>query len=131
MIVVDTSVWISVLRPTKGRPSAHATAFARLLNADEIVVPAAVRTELLGGVDGSHRAALRRALTALPVVYPTDDTWKQMDDWAVRGAERGHSFGVGDLLIGATARELGALVWSLDTDFERMEKLGFLERYEI
>lgn len=130
MIVVDTSVWVSVLRPTKSGQSRYAKAFAELLDADQVILPVAVRTELLGGVRSLHRVALRRVLTALPVAYPTDDTWRQMDAWAIFGAERGHSFGMGDLLIGAIAKDLGALVWSLDTDFERMASLKFVDLYE-
>lgn len=127
MIVVDTSVWISVLRR---RSSREADAFTTLLDADEVVLAAPVRTELLGGVRPAHREPLRRILTALPVAYPTDDTWKLMDGWAVQGSERGQSFGVGDLLIGAIAHEAGALVWSLDSDFERMARLKFVDLYE-
>jgi predicted nucleic acid-binding protein len=130
MIVVDTSVWISVLRPRVGKTSKEARAFTALLDEDEILLPAPVRTELLGGVRPAHRPTLRRILTALPVAYPTHETWQQMDQWAIHGAERGQSFGVGDLLIGATAREAGALVWSLDHDFERMAELNFIDLYE-
>lgn len=127
MIVVDTSVWVSVFRR---RTSREAGAFAALLDTDEILLPASVRTELLGGVRPAHRQALRRILTAFPVAYPTSDTWKQMDDWAIAGAERGQSFGVGDLLIGAMAQQAGALVWSLDTDFRRMARLQFVDLYD-
>jgi predicted nucleic acid-binding protein len=127
MIVVDTSVWVSVFRR---RTSPEAEAFAALLDTDEILLPAPVRTELLGGVRPAHRQALRRILTALPVAYPTTETWKQMDDWAIEGSERGQSFGVGDLLIGAMARGAGALVWSLDTDFQRMARLKFVDLFE-
>ena len=127
MIVVDTSVWVSAFR---SRRSAEADVFASLLDADEVLLPAPVRTELLGGVRTADRQALRRILTALPVSYPSTETWTQMDHWAIQGSERGHSFGVGDLLIAAMAREAGALVWSLDADFERMTKLGFVDLYE-
>ena len=127
MIVVDTSVWVTVLRRRGG---ADALTFESLLDADEVLLPAPVRTELLSGVRSVHRQALRRILTALPVAYPTDETWQQMDNWASEGAERGQSFGVGDLLIGAMAREAGALVWSLDSDFQRMAKLKFIDLYE-
>lgn len=127
MIVVDTSVWISVLRRRAG---ATGLAFESLLDADDILLPAPVRTELLSGVRSAHRTGLRRILTALPVAYPTDETWQQMDTWAIQGAEHGQSFGVGDLLIGAMAREAGALVWSLDSDFQRMAKLKFIDLYE-
>ena len=126
MIVVDTSVWVAVLRRRRGE---LAEAFTALLEADEILLPAPVRTELLGGVGPAHRQALRRILTALPVAYPTPETWKQMDDWAIQGSDRGQNFGVGDLLIGAVANEAGALVWSLDSDFKRMASLNFIELY--
>lgn len=130
MIVVDTSVWISVLRPRAGKPSKDARTFSALLDEDEILLPAPVRTELLAGVRSVHRALLRRLLTALPVAYPTHETWTQMDEWAMQGSARGQAFGVGDLLIAAMAREAGALVWSLDRDFERMAALKFVELYE-
>jgi predicted nucleic acid-binding protein len=52
-----------------------------------------------------------------------------MDDWAALGRDRGERFGVGDLLIAALARESGALVWSLDVDFVRMERLTFIDLY--
>ena len=127
MIVVDTSVWISALRR---RSSREGQTFEGLLDADEVLLAAPVRTELLGGIRFGNRQALRRILTALPVAYPTTDTWQQMDQWAIQGGERGQRFGVGDLLIGAIARESGALVWSLDKDFDRMARLGFVDLYE-
>jgi predicted nucleic acid-binding protein len=127
MIVVDTSVWVSVLRRRGG---GDARAFESLLDADEILLPAPVRTELLGGARSAYRRDLRRILSALPVAYPTDETWKQMDDWAIEGAHLGQSFGVGDLLIGGIAREVGARVWSLDSDFQRMARLKFVDLYE-
>ncbi len=127
MIVADTSVWVAVLRR---RTTRETQAFAALLDADEILLPAPVRTEILGGAGRAHHQALRRILTALPVAYPTPETWMQMDEWAMQGSALGQRFGVGDLLIGALAREAGALVWSLDTDFERMAELKFIDLYE-
>lgn len=126
MIVVDTSVWVSVLRSAA---SPEAATFAELLDADEVLLPVPVRTELLGGARKTDRAQLRRLLTALPLAYPTDDTWRMMDEWTVRATDRGERFGVGDLLVAALARETGALVWSLDADFARMARLGFVDLY--
>ena len=126
MIVVDTSVWVSALRDSSGRP---ARTLAQLLDADQVALPVPVRTELLAGASRRDRPPLRRALSALPLVYPADDIWKTIDRWAERAAYAGQRFSLGDLLIGALTAEVGALVWSLDDDFARMEKLKLIERY--
>jgi predicted nucleic acid-binding protein len=52
-----------------------------------------------------------------------------METWIDRAGRRGQPFGLGDLLIGALASEIGALLWSLDSDFARMESVGLVERY--
>lgn len=127
MIVVDTSVWIAGL----GRASAPEGDLLRaLIDADEVVLPVPVRVELLSGASNADRPRLRRALSALPILYPSDDTWALIDAWVERAGRRGQRFGLGDLLIGALAAQIGALVWSLDTDFARMEKLALVQRYE-
>jgi predicted nucleic acid-binding protein len=126
VIVVDTSIWVSALRHAGGEP---ARVLQQLLDADEVALPVSVRTELLSGASRADRPRLRRALSALPLVYPTDDTWRAIDRWAERAGDAGERFGVGDLLIAALAAENGSLLWSLDGDFARMEKLKLIERY--
>lgn len=125
MIVVDTSVWVAALR--KGGEEARV--LASLLDADEVLLPIPVRVELLAGASTADRLKLRRALSALPLAYPTDDTWSLIDGWIERAAASGERFGLGDLLIGAIAAESGALIWSLDKDFARMERVGLVRRY--
>ena len=125
MIVVDTSVWVAALR--KGGEEARV--LASLLDADEVLLPIPVRVELLAGASTADRPKLRRALSALPLAYPTDDTWSLIDGWIERAAASGERFGLGDLLIGAIAAESGALIWSLDKDFARMERVGLVRRY--
>jgi predicted nucleic acid-binding protein len=126
VIVVDTSVWVDVMR----RPSSERARVCRaLLDADEITLALPVRLELMSGVARRHRPAFRRALSALPVLRPTDDTWQLIETWVDRAADAGFRFSVPDLLIAGLARELEALVWTLDEDFGAMEKMGFVRLY--
>ena len=68
MIVVDTSVFVDVMR----RPATpRADTFRSLLDADEIALALPVRVELMSGVAKMHRRELRRGLSGLPVVVPS------------------------------------------------------------
>jgi predicted nucleic acid-binding protein len=127
VIVVDTSVWVATLRSAS---SPLGPTLRQLLDEDEVALAIPVRIELLSGAGAADRPRLRRALSALPVVYPTEATWPIIDEWIGRAGRAGQRFGFGDLLIGALAHELGALVWSLDEDFTRMSRLKFVGLYE-
>lgn len=126
MIVADTSVWIDVLRRVS---SPRAEPFTQLLQADEIALALPVRMELMSGVARHQRAAVRRALSALPVLRPTEDTWRVVESWVEPAADAGVRFSLTDLLIAGLAHEIGALVWSIDGDFRAMESLGFIRLY--
>lgn len=126
MIVVDTSVWIAALR---SGTCSEARVLQQLLDADEVALAMPVRLEILGGASAADRKRLRRALSALPMLYPTDETWRRLDGWVEQAAASGQRFGFGDLLIAALAVENGSLVWSLDADFTRMEAIDLVQCY--
>jgi predicted nucleic acid-binding protein len=126
VIVVDTSVWVAARRQPGGEISN--TLFS-LLDADEVALALPVRLELWAGTAKSDRRAFQRAFSALPLVVPTEDTWKPLDEWIAKAADRGHRFAIADLLIARLADEIGALVWSLDADFEQLAKLQFARLY--
>ena len=126
MIVVDTSVWVESLRASN---SATAATLQQLLDADEVALALPVRIELVAGAAKKDRAALRRALSGIPLSVPDDEGWRLIESWIETASDAGYRFSVPDLLIAASARDLGALVWSLDSDFGSMEKLGMVQLY--
>jgi predicted nucleic acid-binding protein len=125
-VVVDTSVWIQYLR---GRDPTVKETMHRLLDEDLVTMAAPVRIELLSGVRSAGAGKLTRMLDAIPTFVPDRGTWTTMETWALRTASRGDRFGLGDLLIGALASEHSCAIWSMDTDFGRMAKLGLVELF--
>jgi predicted nucleic acid-binding protein len=125
VIVVDTSVWVAARRDIRiGR------VLDALIDADHIALALPVRLELWAGLATRDRTAFLRAFGALVQLYPTEDTWKPLQGWIERAAEAGERFGLTDLLIAALAADIDALVWSLDDDFARMERLTLVRRYD-
>jgi predicted nucleic acid-binding protein len=122
VIAVDTSVWINFFR---GRAPA-AERLPLLLDQDEVALPVPVRIEILSGARKAERPRLDRLLSALPILHPTRETWQRVEDWVTIGGASGHRFGVGDLLIASLAAENGYALWSFDSDFARMARLGLV-----
>ena len=126
MIVVDTSVWIDSIR---SRHTDTRETLTSLLDADEVALALPVRLELTAGVARKERGPFLRALSSLPVLVPTEDTWRLIESWVGPANDKGHHFTISDLLIAGLTHEIGGLVWSLDDDFARLEKLGYVRRY--
>ncbi len=128
MIIVDTSVWIAFFRSTDPAVADH---LRGLLDTEQVTLAAPVRIELLAGASRRHHPTLERLLSALPLAYPTHETWRRIDAWIVPALKAGERFGFADLLIGSIAVDEGAAVWSLDRDFGRMQRLGFVDTHAM
>jgi predicted nucleic acid-binding protein len=126
MIVVDTSVWIAA-----PRQKIVAEVLGQLIDADEVALALPVRLELLSGTAKHKRAAFNRQFGSLSQLHPTEETWLPIPGWIERATDAGERFGLADLLIASLAVEIGGLVWSLDKDFERMERLGMISLYQL
>lgn len=122
MIAVDTSVWIDFFRGRQ--PVADRVAAA--LDRDELALPVPARIEILSGARRAERPKLARLLSALPLLFPSDETWRRIEGWVSTGAAAGHRFGVADLLVAAIATENDCAIWSLDADFGRLARLGLV-----
>jgi len=127
LIFVDTSVWIAAFRNPASR---EARQLSRLLDSDEVALSIPVFLEVLTGASKQDRRKVREALTALPLFYPTDQTWRRVEIWIDVATGSGEHFGFADLLIGAIAAENDASLWSLDADFERLARLKLITLFE-
>lgn len=127
MIFVDTSVWVAALRR---RESPEAGRLDGLLETDEVALAAPVKFEILAGASVNERRRLKRVLSALPTFFPSEETWSLLDTWLDVAGAQGEHFGFADSLIAALAAEQAAPIWSLDSDFRRMARLGIVEIYQ-
>jgi predicted nucleic acid-binding protein len=126
LIFVDSSVWISAFRVAK---SPEARELTRLLDSDEVGLSIPVYLELLTGATRENRSRLRSVLSALPVFYPSKETWYRIEQWIARAKDRGQRFGIMDLLVASIAADREAPLWSRDADFERMARLDFVRLF--
>ena len=102
---------------------------ADLLEADMVAVPVPVRLEVLAGAPKDAVAPLALRFRGISSLIPERDTWRTVEDWVGAAVAAGQRFGVLDLLIAAIARGHQAPLWTLDADFTRMARLGFVELY--
>jgi predicted nucleic acid-binding protein len=125
--LVDTSVWIASFRSPDGEA---APLLRKLLDDRDVGLAAPVRIELLIGISRREQSRFRLALGALPLFYPGASEWQTIEDWVETASTVGERFGFADLLIAAIASERGFPLWSLDQDFKRMARLGWLKLFE-
>ncbi len=127
MILVDTSVWIAVLRDKTGRVVA---AFERFVGTDLVVLSRFNQLELLQGAkDAKEWQLLEDYLATQIYLEAAADTWREAAriyfDLRRRGI--GISSPV-DCCIAQIAMESGALLLHRDRDFERVAKVRKLRQ---
>jgi predicted nucleic acid-binding protein len=127
VIFVDTSVWVEALRAGSSATAQH---LGGLLDAGDVALCAPVRIEILSGASSRDNDRLRRVLSALPLFFPTEQTWTRLDEWLDRSRVAGERFGFADLLIAAIASDQNAAIWSLDSDFSRMARIGLIKVHQ-
>ncbi len=125
--VIDSSVWIETFRSPKGPIAQH---LSDLLDDDDVVLTSPVKAELLLGCIQSWKSRLEVLLSSVHYLSCTEPEWQKVFAWAKQSRSDGLTFALGDLLIAATAGSADLPLWTLDTDFERMEKLGWIKLYK-
>ncbi|HEU4905692.1 MAG TPA: PIN domain-containing protein [Solirubrobacterales bacterium] len=127
MVLPDTSVWVDYSR--RGAQG-NAAAMRRLLDRGEVATCGPVVAELLAGADGEVGERLWTTLSSLPWAHLPTPRWREVGQLANTLRRRGQTVPLTDLVIAIAAVRDGHVLWSLDTDFERIAPvLDGLELY--
>ncbi|HET9162772.1 MAG TPA: PIN domain-containing protein [Solirubrobacterales bacterium] len=127
MVLPDTSVWVDYSR----RGLEGETAGMReLLDRGEIVTCGPVAAELLVGADGDVAEQMWGMLSSIPWVQLPTMSWREVGRLGHLLRQAGQALPLTDLAIAFAAARGGHLLWSLDSDFERIAPaLDDLELY--
>jgi len=126
MILVDTSVWIEVLRDRTGRVSAK---FRDRTRSDIVVLSRFVQLELLQGAkDDLEWRRLDEYLNTQYYLEATEDTWRHAARVYFELRRTGTAINSPvDCCIACIALQAGALLLHRDEDFERVAGIRPLE----
>ncbi len=117
MLLPDTSVWVEYFR--RGSDGA-AGPLDELAARRELVTCGPVVVELLAGTSRDDRERLSRTLEGLPWVDLGRREWIRVGEIAGELRAAGATVALTDIEIAVAAMTAEAVVWSADSDFERI-----------
>lgn len=127
MVLPDTSVWVEFSR--RGARGG-AAALGGLLDGGDVATCGPVAAELLAGAEGEVSERLWETLSSLPWAELGPLEWRKVGALAARLRRDGRALPLTDLVIAVAALRGGHLLWSFDSDFERIAgALAELELY--
>jgi predicted nucleic acid-binding protein len=111
-------VWVDFARRgAKGR----AAALHALLEKGDVATCGPVAAELLAGADGEVAERISATLRSLPWADLDQAGWHDVGAAARRLRGKGQTLPLTDLAIAVTAARAGHVLWSFDSDFERLQ----------
>jgi predicted nucleic acid-binding protein len=129
MVLPDTSVWIPYFRNRSGEEGDRLEA---LIGRGEAAICGPVFAELLAGAGDSQREAIVGTVGHLPLAALDRAAWEEVGGLARRLRRSGQTLPLTDLAIAVAAARAGHVLWSLDSDFERIAPaLEGLELYGV
>lgn len=117
-VLVDTSAWLDYFR---GKGPAEAIV-DRLLRAGDLCTHGLIKAEVLSGARNEkefHRLA--EGLDALPLLSDPPNLWDLVGQARYQLARKGHQCAIADLVIAVNAHFFGKYLYSLDSDFRRIQ----------
>lgn len=117
--LVDTSVWI---RSDRKKEKELRERLKRLVIEGTAYICWPVRVELLiGAKDEDKFRSLDETLSVLPHLPIADETWREAARMGQKLARRGQTVPLIDLLVASIAIESGMTIWTVDSDFKRVQ----------
>lgn len=122
MILIDTSSWIHMLRPS-GDPAVRSRVEQALREGLACWCPL-IRLELWNGAGGEREKKVLRDLErTLPELPIGAEVWQAAYHLARRARAAGVTVPASDLLIAACGQHHGAALETADSDFAQLERL--------
>lgn len=116
-VLADTSVWVDYLRHGTNGSAAELDA---LLAAGDVVLCGPVAAELLSGIAETGREELWQLLAGLRWAELGRAEWRRVGDVAAALRRSGTTVALTDIEIAVAAVGADALLWSRDSDFDRV-----------
>lgn len=119
-------MWVDFARRgEKGR----AAALRGLLERGDVAICGPVAAELLAGAEGEIAERISATLKSLPWADLDQAGWHDVGAVARRLRGKGQTLPLTDLAIAVAAAQAGHVLWSFDSDFERIQP--FVDGLEI
>lgn len=119
-VLPDTSVWITFFREGEAGAAAE---LGQFLRSHTIFTCGPVVAELLVGTQPDKRADVWAAVGEQPWAELDHGGWRRAGEVGHGLRRQGVTIPLTDVLIAVAALEVGAAVWSLDRDFERIRRV--------
>jgi predicted nucleic acid-binding protein len=118
VVLPDTSVWVDFARRGRG---GRAAGLHDLLDSGDVATCGPVAAELLAGAEGEVAERISATLASLPWADLTPEAWRDVGLAARRLRKVDQIVPLTDLTIAVAAGRAGYVLWSFDSDFERIQ----------
>ena len=126
MILVDTSIWIDYFNLTNKKLYLE---LRQMLEEDFICISIVTKLELIAGASKKNQSKFSSALNILITYYPELEDWQLIESWVAEAKKDGFHFQLSDLLIASAAKRNDCKIFTLDSDFKRMEKYNWIQLF--
>ena len=126
MILVDTSIWIDYFNLTNKKLYLE---LRQMLEEDFICISIVTKLELIAGASKKNHSKFSSALNILITYYPELEDWQLIESWVAEAKKDGFHFQLSDLLIASAAKRNDCKIFTLDSDFKRMEKYNWIQLF--